>query len=61
LEKNRKKVYKNIEDARKNIQREEISRGYEDTPVYNYLKKHIETGTTCKYSPLPEDPILWIF
>jgi len=61
LEKNRKKVYKNIKDAREYIQAEEISRGYTDTPFYNYLKKFIETGTTCKYNPLVDDPIYWIF
>jgi hypothetical protein len=61
LGRNRKKVYKNIENARKNIQSEEISRGYSDTPVYNYLKEFIETGSTCKYNPLANDPIYWIF
>ena len=61
LDKNRKRVRKNIEDARNNIKLEEISKGYDDTPIYNYLKKYIETGYTCKYNPLVDDPIHWIF
>lgn len=61
LKSNRKNVWKNIEDARKNIQTAEIANGYADTPIYNYLKKFIETGYTCKYNPLADDPIHWIF
>jgi hypothetical protein len=61
VESNRKKVYKNIEDARKKIQEAEISAGYTDTPVYNYLKEHIKTGFYCSYFPLADDPIHWMF
>lgn len=60
LDKNRKKIYKNIEDARKNIKIAEIAKGYEDTPTYNYLKKYINTGSSCKYNPLVDDSIQWI-
>lgn len=61
LDANRKKVYKNIEDARKSIQVAEIDDGHTDTPLYNYLKKYIETGYTCKFNPLVDDHIHWIF
>lgn len=61
LDKNRKKVYKNIKDARDNIKAEEIAKGYEHTPVYNYLTEHIITGYTCKYNPRVDETIKWIF
>lgn len=61
LGRNRGNVWKNIEDARLKIQAAEISKGYVGTPIYTYLKKYIETGSTCKYNPLVEDPIHWIF
>lgn len=61
LNANRKKVWKNIRDAKANIQTFENDNGYTDTPTYNYLDKYIETGFTCKFNPLVVDPNRWIF
>lgn len=61
LNANRKNVWKNIRDAKVNIQTFELEHGYSETPTFNYLDKYIETGYTCKYNPLVEDPISWIF
>ena len=58
---NSQKVYKNLKDARERIQRAEIEAGYEDTPVYHHLTKHISTGSYCQYNPPLEEHVPWEF
>jgi len=61
LEKNRKSVLANIERARDSIRNEELDQGYPETPIYNYLKRFIETGKSCKYNPLVNEQHPWTF
>jgi hypothetical protein len=61
LEQNRKKVYTAISNALKNIKDMEIDAGYPDTPIYEHLKKNIETGVVCSYNPPKENSPHWLF
>ena len=59
IKSNRDKVFNCINKARKNIKEREIREGYEDTPLYNFLKLHIKTGSTPSYTPPIIDPPQW--
>jgi len=59
LDKNRRSVWKNINKALECIQAEELARGYNESPIFNHLKKYIETGKTCLYNPPIEDKPDW--
>ena len=49
LEKNRKKVYKNITEAIAKISKLEEMAGYHDKLMSKHLSRHIQKGTNCTY------------
>ena len=61
IKRNRDKISKNIGAALKNIKGLEEKKGYSDTPLFNYLDNHINTGSLCEYSPPKNNPPLWSF
>lgn len=61
LEKNRKKVAKNISEAIAKIQKLEESHEYFHKPISGYLKRHIRKGSNCTYVVKDEMLLDWRF
>lgn len=61
LESNRKKIYKNINDAKENIKKLEIKAGYADFPIYKHLHDYIKTGVVCQYTIPLDKQLNWVF
>lgn len=61
LESNRKKVYKNIHDAKENIKKLEIKAGYAGIPIYKHLHEYIKTGVVCQYTIPLDKQLNWVF
>lgn len=61
LETNRKKIYKNITDAYKNIKRLEEKQGFDGTPIFLHLDRYIDKGVVCIYDPPADNIPPWSF